>query len=61
VLGVVFAATVVMALSSTMLNIALPSMARDLGATAGQASAALVAYLLTNVAFHPDGPACRHP
>jgi len=51
VLGVVFAATVVMALSSTMLNIALPSMARDLGATAGQASAALVAYLLTNVAF----------
>jgi len=51
VLGVVFAATVVMALGSTMLNIALPTMARELGASASQANAALVAYLLTNVAF----------
>lgn len=51
VLAVVFASTVVISLSSTMLTIALPSMAADLDATAGQTSWALTAYLLTNTAL----------
>ncbi len=50
VLAVVFASTVVISLSSTMLTIALPSMAADLDASAGQTSWALTAYLLTNTA-----------
>jgi MFS family permease len=48
VLAVVFLATVVIALSSTMLNIALPSIAADLHASAAQTSWALVAYMLTS-------------
>lgn len=50
VLAVVFASTVVISLSSTMLTIALPSMAADLDASAGQTSWALTAYLLINTA-----------
>ncbi|WP_126688314.1 MFS transporter [Nocardioides ferulae] len=50
VLAVVFLATVVISLSSTMLTIALPSMAADLDATASGTGWALTAYLLTNTA-----------
>ncbi|MDN4161766.1 MFS transporter [Nocardioides abyssi] len=50
VLAVVFLATVVISLSSTMLTIALPSIAADLDATAAGTGWALTAYLLTNTA-----------
>ncbi|MBC9735195.1 MFS transporter [Nocardioides marmotae] len=50
VLAVVFLATVVISLSSTMLTIALPSIAADLDATASGTGWALTAYLLTNTA-----------
>lgn len=51
VLGVVFLATVIMALSSSMLTIALPAIADDLGASAGQASWVLAGYQVSNVAL----------
>ena len=50
-LAVVFLATVVIALSSTMLTIALPSIAADLHASAAQTSWALVAYMLTSTSL----------
>ncbi len=46
VLILIFIATVMMGLSSTMLNIALPHIVRDLNATASQANWMLLSYLL---------------
>lgn len=45
-LALVFTATVMLALNATMLNIALPTVVRDLGATAVQGNWMLLAYLI---------------
>lgn len=49
VLALVFVVSVTMSLASSMLNIALPDVAADLGASAGEATWILAGYQLSNV------------
>lgn len=51
VLGVVFLATLLMSLSSNMLNIAVPALTAHFGATAGESSVVVIAYQLVNTAL----------
>ncbi|SDB86667.1 Major Facilitator Superfamily protein [Raineyella antarctica] len=51
VLGVVFLATILMSLSSNMLNIAVPALTSHFGSSAGESSLVVVAYQLVNTAL----------